>query len=185
MTSIEKRRNAFAKYMYIAAAIMGSGFAISLGRPWENEEEARRHPEIPNGWNPNAFYARIKIRLSQTLGHYTEPAFPRLLPTLEPSMKMPYTLVLSLEDLLVTSKWSRQNGWEVAKRPGVDYFLRYLNQYYELVIFTSVASMNADMVIRKLDPFRMVMFPLFREATRYMDGEHVKVGFLGNTPAHC
>lgn len=73
------------------------------------------------------------------------------------------------------SEWSREHGWRVAKRPGVDYFLRYLNQYYELVLFTSVPSMMADQVLRKLDPFRIIRWPLFREATRYKDGEYIKV----------
>ena len=31
----------------------------------------------------------------------------------------------------------RVNGWRTAKRPGVDYFLAYLSQFYEIVIFTS------------------------------------------------
>ena len=129
----------------------------------------------PNGWSPGAIWGRIKERTGGQLGYYTEPAFVKLLPDMDPSMRAPYTLVLSLEDLLVASKWDRNKGWQVAKRPGVDYFLRYLSQYYELVIFTSVASMNADPVIRKLDPFRIVSWPLFREGTRYMNGEHVKV----------
>ena len=84
------------------------------------------------------------------------------------------TLVLSLEDLLVHSEWSTKHGWRTAKRPGVDYFLRYLSQYYELVIFTTVRSTDADPIIRKLDPFRIVMWPLYREATRYENGEYVK-----------
>ena len=63
----------------------------------------------------------------------------------------------------------------MAKRPGVDYFLRYLQQYYELVIFTSVPSHIAEPVIAKLDPFRIVTWPLFREATRYKNGEYIKV----------
>ena len=63
----------------------------------------------------------------------------------------------------------------MAKRPGVDYFLRYLSQYYELVLFTSVPSMIADPVIRKLDPFRIIVWPLFREATLYKNGEYIKV----------
>lgn len=84
------------------------------------------------------------------------------------------------EDLLVHSEWTREHGWRVAKRPGVDYFLRYLNQYYELVLFTSVPSMMADQVLRKLDPFRIIRWPLFREATKYKDGEYVKVGFSSN-----
>ncbi|KAL2104732.1 hypothetical protein VUR80DRAFT_9759 [Thermomyces stellatus] len=89
-------------------------------------------------------------------------------------LEKPYTLCISLEDMLVHSEWSREHGWRVAKRPGVDYFLRYLSQYYELVLFTTVPSAVALPVIQKLDPFQMIMFPLFREATKYKDGEFVK-----------
>ena len=159
--------------------------AVFFGQNWATEEEAKRHPDLPNGWNPVVVYGRIKVRLSQMLGYYTEPTFPKLLPELPPDMRpSPYTLVLSLEDLLVCSKWSREKGWEVAKRPGVDYFIRYMNQYFELVLFTSVQSANADMVIKKLDPYHIIMFPLYREATRYMNGDHVKVfslPFLGSS----
>jgi hypothetical protein len=31
-------------------------------------------------------------------------------------------------------------------------------------------------VLRKLDPFHFIMWPLGREATKYKDGEIVKVG---------
>jgi hypothetical protein len=31
----------------------------------------------------------------------------------------------------------RQHGWRTAKRPGVDYFIAYLSQFYEVVIFTT------------------------------------------------
>jgi len=173
VSSIERRRNALARYMYISFAAFALTGGLVLGQNWD-EEEAKAHPDAPNGWDPSSFYARIKERLGNQLGYYTEPTFPKLLPDMDPSQRAPYTLVLSLEDLLISSKWSRTKGWEVAKRPGVDYFIRYMSQYYELVIFTSVPMMNADLVIRKLDPFRLIMWPLFREATRYMNGEHVK-----------
>ncbi len=61
-----------------------------------------------------------------------------------------------MDDLLVTSTWDvstyvfyimlgsniirrykRQHGWRTAKRPGVDYFLGYLSQFYEVVVFTT------------------------------------------------
>jgi mitochondrial import inner membrane translocase subunit TIM50 len=85
-------------------------------------------------------------------------------------------MVLSLEDLLVHQEWSRESGWRIAKRPGVDYFIRYLSQYYELVLFTSQPSFIGDSVLRKLDPYRIIRWPLFREATLYKNGEYVKVG---------
>ncbi|KAI7618170.1 NIF-domain-containing protein, partial [Hortaea werneckii] len=86
----------------------------------------------------------------------------------------PFTLVLSLEDLLIHSSWDRTNGYKVAKRPGIDYFIRYLSQYYELVLFTSVPLAIADPVIKKLDPYHFILWPLGREATKYEGGEYIK-----------
>lgn len=177
ISSIERRKNRVARYMYasfLAFAVVG---AIYLGRNWENEEEEKQHPDAPSGWGFRLFYDRAHARLGDIMDYYNEPSFPKLLPDPDPTWERPYTLVLSLEDLLVHSEWSREHGWRMAKRPGVDYFLRYLNQYYELVIFTSVPSMIGEPIIRKLDPFRIVMWPLFREATRFRKGEYIKVMF--------
>ena len=38
---------------------------------------------------------------------------------------------------VVVDLTQRVNGWKTAKRPGVDYFLAYLSQFYEIVLFTS------------------------------------------------
>lgn len=172
-TSTDRRRNMMASWGFMSFGVMGALGALYLGRDWDSEEEARAHPDAPSGWTPGAIYGRAVARINGQMGYYTEPTFPKLLPDMDPAP--PLTLVLSLEDLLVHSEWSRRDGWRTAKRPGVDYFLRYLSQYYELVIFTSLRSSDADPVIRKLDPFRIVMWPLFREATRYEKGEYIKV----------
>ena len=73
-----------------------------------------------------------------------------------------------------------EKGWRIAKRPGVDYFLRYLSAYYEIVLFTSQPSAVVDQVIRKLDPYSMIRWPLFREATLYKDGGYVKVSLASH-----
>ncbi|KAL9597008.1 MAG: hypothetical protein Q9219_005434 [cf. Caloplaca sp. 3 TL-2023] len=174
ITSMERRRNRFANYMY--ALLFGSAIfgTVYLGRNWESEEEEARHPNAPSGWGLGLFYNRASARLADMLDYYNEPAFAKLLPNPDPAWERPYTLVLSLEDLLVHSEWTREHGWRMAKRPGVDYFLRYLSQYYELVIFTSLPSMTGDPIIRKLDPYHVVLWPLFREATRYKNGEYIK-----------
>ncbi|EAW11412.1 protein translocase subunit TIM50 [Aspergillus clavatus NRRL 1] len=174
VSSLDRRRARMANLMYALFLIAGVGGVAYLGRNWETEEEAKAHPEIPSGWSLSSWYGRMKARTGDITSYYKDPAFPKLLPDEDPNMRQPYTLVLSLEDLLVHSEWSREHGWRVAKRPGVDYFLRYLNQYYELVLFTSVPSMMADQVLRKLDPYRIIRWPLFREATRYKDGEYIK-----------
>lgn len=105
------------------------------------------------------------------LSYYKEPAFEKLLPDPDPMFERPYTLVVSMDDLLIHSEWTREHGWRVAKRPGVDYFLHYLSQYYELVLFTSQPFAMAEPLVRKLDPYRFIVWPLFREATKYKDGE--------------
>ncbi|KAI4212900.1 MAG: hypothetical protein LQ351_004425 [Letrouitia transgressa] len=174
ITSLDRRRNKLANYMYLALFGITAIGTIYLGRNWENEEEERKHPDAPSGWGFGLFYNRASARLADVTDYYNEPAFPKLLPNTDPAWERPYTLVLSLEDLLIHSEWTREHGWRMAKRPGVDYFLRYLSQYYELVIFTSVPSMMGDPIIRKLDPYRIIMWPLFREATRYKNGEYIK-----------
>lgn len=175
ISSLERRRNRIANFMYATILGMSIFGTIYLGRNWDTEDEEKKHQDAPNGWGLGLFYYRANARLRDMLDYYNEPAFPKLLPKPDPIMERPYTLVLSLEDLLVHGEWTREHGWRSAKRPGVDYFLRYLSQYYELVIFTSVSSNNADPIIRKLDPFRIVMWPLFREATRFRNGEYIKV----------
>lgn len=175
VSSSEKKREQRANYMYaFVAASSVVGFAY-MGRNWEDEEEEKSHYDAPNGWTPGAMWARAKARVNGQLSYYQEPTFVKLLPDPDPSFERPYTLVLSLEDLLVHSEWSREHGWRMAKRPGVDYFLRYLSQYYELVIFTSAPFGMAEGVIKKLDPYHIVTWPLFREATLYKDGEYIKV----------
>ena len=178
VSSSEKKRAKAANYMYGAAlAAFIGGFAY-LGRTFEDEEEERKHPEIPAGWSPTAMWARFRARTGDQLEYYSEPAFKKLLPDVDPSFERPYTLCLSLEDLLIHSEWSREHGWRMAKRPGVDYFLRYLSQYYELVIFTTVPWAMGETVIKKLDPYHIITWPLFREATMYRNGEYVKASII-------
>jgi import inner membrane translocase subunit TIM50 len=176
-TSTDRRRNRVANWGYLATLLFGTVGAAYMGRPWEDDEE-KAHPDIGNGWTPGLMYARAAARINGQKAYYTEPTFQKLLPDKDkiPGGAPELTLVLSLEDLLLHSEWSTKHGYRLAKRPGLDYFLRYLSSQYELVIFTSVKSMDADPIIRKLDPFRLVMWPLFREATRFENGEYIKVG---------
>jgi mitochondrial import inner membrane translocase subunit TIM50 len=175
ISSSERKRLKFANYMYAMFAGLSVSGTIYLGRNWESEEEEEAHPDAPSGWALGLMWNRARARLGDQLNYYNEPAFRKLLPDPDPIFERPYTLIVSLEDLLIHSEWSREHGWRMAKRPGVDYFLRYLSQYYELVIFTSQPWAVAEPVIRKLDPYHIVTWPLFREATFYENGEYVKV----------
>ncbi|KAI0106050.1 NIF-domain-containing protein [Daldinia grandis] len=173
VSSTEKRRAKVANRMYAASLALGFFLLGYLGRDWD-EEEAGMHTDIPNGWSLGLWWKRMMARFGDVTSYYSEPAFDKLLPDPDPMFERPYTLCISLEDLLVHSEWTREHGWRVAKRPGVDYFLHYLSQYYELVLFTSVPFAIGEPIVRKLDPFRFIVWPLFREATKYKDGEIVK-----------
>ncbi|KAI6711378.1 hypothetical protein JHW43_006091 [Diplocarpon mali] len=184
VSSTEKRRLKFANYMYAAFGVAVVTGTIFLGRNWESEEEELAHPDAPSGWAFGLMWSRAKARVGDELNYYNEPTFKKLLPDPDPIFERPYTLVLSLEDLLIHSEWTREHGWRMAKRPGVDYFLRYLSQYYELVIFTSQPWAMAEPIIRKLDPYHIVTWPLFREATRYENGEYIKdLTYLNRDPS--
>ena len=176
ISSSERRRNRFANYAFGGAFVSIILGVVYAGRNWDNEEEELAHPGAPSGWGLSLFWNRVRARYNTSLDYYNEPAFPKLLPTVDdPAYARPYTLVLSLEDLLVHSEWTRERGWQLAKRPGVDYFIRYLSQYYELVLFTSVPSMLGGPIYSKLDPYNIITWPLFREATRYKKGKYIKV----------
>ena len=175
-TSIDRRRAAFANYLYAGILFGALSSAFYFARPYNAREPAP--PSLPEddatGWTPAKMYARIRARWGDQLGYYTEPTFPKLLPEVPENQRQPFTLVLSLEDLMIHSTWDREHGYRTAKRPGIDYFIRYLSQYYELVLFTSVPIAMADPVVKKLDPYHFIMWPLGREATKYVGGEYVK-----------
>lgn len=177
ISSSDRKKNAAVKYTYLILGLGVVGYAVWFGRNWDSEEDALKHVDAPSGWGFGLFYNRIKARLSSTMSYYNDPVTTKLLPDEEkdPAFRMPFTLVLSLEDMLVHQEWTRDKGWRIAKRPGLDYFLRYLSQYYELVLFTSQPSAMGDQVMRKLDPYMMVRWPLYREATLYKDGGYIKV----------
>jgi len=175
-TSLDRKRAQMANWLYVGILSSITAGAFYLARPFSMRDEvpSSLEPDNATGWAPGKMYARITARLGHQVGYYTEPTFPKLLPEVPENQRQPYTLVLSLEDLLVHSTWDRKHGYRVAKRPGIDYFIRYLSQYYELVLFTSVPLAMADPVIKKLDPYHFIMWPLGREATKYEGGEYVK-----------
>ncbi|KAI0700964.1 HAD-like domain-containing protein [Cerioporus squamosus] len=169
-----------------------------LGRvsPWE-EDELRAKKMSPEEATQSR-WERTKARFTGLFDTFTEPLWPELLPPpLQGPMYRPYTLLVSVDDLLVTSTWDRQHGWRTAKRPGVDYFLAYLSQFYEIVIFTTQYHYTAMPIIDKLDPYQFyIIHRLFRDACRsekggqpvkdlkYLNRDLSKVILLDTHPEH-
>ncbi|WVR03091.1 hypothetical protein IAU60_000080 [Kwoniella sp. DSM 27419] len=163
VSSMEKRRKMWIRYGY--GALLVGGVAAIYAQGGQEGSESK-----------NGFIADFKTNMSDLLDYFNKPAFKTLLPDPLPAPhQRPYTLVIDLEGLLVHSTWDRQHGWRTIKRPGVDYFLGYLSQFYEIVLFTSQPLYTAAPVAEKLDPYQAFLpYRLFREATRYVNGKVVK-----------
>jgi import inner membrane translocase subunit TIM50 len=174
-SSTDLRREKRSNFFYAALLGMALGGGLYFARDWE-EDEQKAHPSVPGGYTVSASFERFKTRLGDVFNYFNEPIFEKLLPDPLPDpYGRPFTLVVSLDDLLVHSEWSREYGWRTAKRPGVDYFLGYLAQYYEVVIFSNKYQVYEEKTVAKLDPYRSsISYALFREATRYRDGKVIK-----------
>ncbi|KAI3476131.1 hypothetical protein L1887_62350 [Cichorium endivia] len=173
MSSIERRRQQTVRLFGGLVLAGASLVAYNLGRPWDNEAEAERFKDAPNA---DSFFGRIQLRTAAMYENFNKPVFDQLLPDPLPfPYSRPYTMVIDLDDLLVHSEWSREHGWRTAKRPGLDFFLGYLSQFYEIVLFTTQPFFTAGPIIEKLDPDRrFVAYTLFRESCRTVDGKLVK-----------
>lgn len=96
------------------------------------------------------------------------------MPNVPHDIPTPHTLVLDLENTLVSSTWDRRYGWRHAKRPGVDKFLTDMAQYYEIVLYSPSIDAVAEPVVNSLDKSGCIMHRLYRDATHYHNGIHVK-----------
>ncbi|KAG7562868.1 hypothetical protein FFLO_01697 [Filobasidium floriforme] len=168
LSSIEQRRRNFTRFMLLGG-LAGSGVgAYYLAT--KDDETKFGEAEAIGAWE------KFKNNFTGLLDTFNKPAFEKLLPDPLPAPhQRSYTLLVDLEDMLVHSAWDRQGGWRTAKRPGADYFLAYLSQFYEVVLFTSQPLYTALPVADKLDPFQAYLpYKLFRESTRYIKGKVVK-----------
>ncbi|CAM9492590.1 unnamed protein product [Scytosiphon promiscuus] len=107
---------------------------------------------------------------------YSSPVKEKLLLDcpVPPGAQPPPTLVLDLEGTLLGTTYTRKKGWRVAKRPGLDAFLKEMCQLYEIVVFTDSMGGLADEWINQMDPQGMITQRVYRDGTRYIDGKYIK-----------
>uniref|UniRef100_A0A1B6LGC7 Mitochondrial import inner membrane translocase subunit TIM50 n=1 Tax=Graphocephala atropunctata TaxID=36148 RepID=A0A1B6LGC7_9HEMI len=178
------KREASWRTMKISLIAMASsivfcgGYVIfSFGAPDQNEDGTFQEDEFSR----LPLVTQYLKRTFKAMNFYTkmikEPSRKKLLPEplQYPYMQPPYTLVLELTDLLVHPEWTYSTGWRFKKRPGVDQFLEQCGPpLFEIVIYTAEQGMVAFPIINTLDPNGYIMYRLFRDATDYVDGHHVK-----------
>ncbi|XP_076832915.1 mitochondrial import inner membrane translocase subunit TIM50 [Brachyhypopomus gauderio] len=177
----QKENTAYAKKMVLRlAGIMGIGGAVGVVYIFGSNSVDEHGNKIPDEFDNDVPIIQQVKRTFKYFKDYRqmiiEPTSPKLLPDplKEPYYQPPYTLVLELTDVLLHPEWSLATGWRFKKRPGIEYLFQQLAPLYEIVIFTSETGMTAYPLIDSIDPQGFVMYRLFRDATRYMEGHHVK-----------
>uniref|UniRef100_A0A4W4HLH9 Mitochondrial import inner membrane translocase subunit TIM50 n=1 Tax=Electrophorus electricus TaxID=8005 RepID=A0A4W4HLH9_ELEEL len=171
----QKENTAYAKKVVLRlAGIMGLGGAVGVVYIFGSNsvDEHGNKVDVPVIQQLKRAFKYFKDYRQMII----EPTSPKLLPDplKEPYYQPPYTLVLELTDVLLHPEWSLATGWRFKKRPGIDYLFQQLAPLYEIVIFTSETGMTAYPLIDSIDPQGFVMYRLFRDATRYVEGHHVK-----------
>ena len=91
------------------------------------------------------------------------------------------TLVMDLDKVLCHMEYDRKTGWQVVKRPGADQFLKEMQHYYELVVFSDdVVPVASEVMARWGVPCTGV---LHRDFCRKTSKGYVKdISQLGRKP---
>lgn len=183
-STLDKKKDRYAKLFWYSALGGGVAFGIYMMRDWDEKEEPELYNKDENGYTAGKMLKRLKKRVSGVSGVFNEPAFNDLLPPPPPEpYRHPLTLVLELDDTLVHASWNHAKGWRTAKRSGVDYFLGYLSQYYEIVVFSKSSMAFAENTVNKLDPYHAyISYSLYNEVCRVKDGKMTKDLSMMNRP---
>lgn len=183
-STMDKKKERYAKLFWYSVLASIGAFGAYLARDWDPKDEPDLYNADENGYTPGKMWTRFRKRVYGVSDVFNEPAFTELLPPPPPEpYRHPLTLVVELDDTLVHSAWDRKKGWKTAKRPGVDYFLGYLSQYYEIVVFTKSSMAFAEPTITKLDPYHaFISYSLYREVCRIKDGKVIKDLSMMNRP---
>ncbi|KAJ2016209.1 mitochondrial inner membrane protein required for protein import [Coemansia sp. RSA 922] len=164
-----------------AAKYIGTGLVFGLlvggigyyGRPFTADEAGKGMKDDPEQNALQQLWHRAFKRTQGAFSFLSEPATEKLLS--DPNeYTMPYTLVLNLDDMLIHMDWTKEHGWRIAKRPGLDHFLAYMASMFELVIFSTQPSHSGMLVMERLDPMEYAPFRLYKDHMRNIDGKNYK-----------
>ncbi|KAJ2725001.1 mitochondrial inner membrane protein required for protein import [Coemansia sp. Benny D115] len=164
-----------------AAKYMGTGLVFGLliggigyyGRPFTSAEAEKGLKDDPEKNAAQQLWHRATKRFGDAFSFLSEPATEKLLPDAN-EYTMPYTLVLCLDDMLIHMDWSKEYGWRIAKRPGLDHFLAYMASMFEVVIFSTQPSHSGMTVMERLDPLEYAPYRLYKDHMRNVDGKNYK-----------
>ncbi|NP_001360575.1 Mitochondrial import inner membrane translocase subunit TIM50 [Caenorhabditis elegans] len=179
---IEARRKRMERNTRIGAYVLFGGsiigfisFCFYYGRAQRDEFGNVISDEFSGSFL--APFYRIANSFKLWRDYVVEPAREQLLPDPLPApyLQPKYTIVIELKNILVHPEWTYKTGYRFLKRPALDYFLDVIGYpNFEVVIYSSESMMTAAPVVDSFDPKQRIMYKLFRDCTKYMNGHHVK-----------
>jgi len=181
----EKKKKEMPKWQKYTYTFFGLTFTVSIigncilfSLPDKDTQGNDIEDEFSSMSFPSQHFSRLKNKIFTTKKSIEEPFSDKLLPDpLEYPMHQPkYTIVLEITGCLVKSDWTHKHGWRFQKRPGLDVFLSQIGYpNFEVVIWTVENGMTFWAIINGMDPNNQyIMYRLFRDATRFKNGTHVK-----------
>ncbi|CAH8654123.1 unnamed protein product [Schistosoma guineensis] len=160
------------------SSLFAVGFAVATWGPPKKDDNG---VEIEDNFSRKPIIWGYLCRTFSSLLEFNQsikdPVSEKLLPdpVQPPYYQPPYTLVLEMTDVLVHPDWKFRSGWRFKKRAALDLFLQQLSPHYEVVVYTNESVMIGGPVLAQMDPQgQFIHFRLFREATRYKGGKHIK-----------
>ncbi|KAF1749908.1 hypothetical protein GCK72_016453 [Caenorhabditis remanei] len=171
-----ERNTRIGGYVVLGGSIIGFiSFCFYYGRA-QRDEAGNVIADEFSGSFLAPFY-RIANSFKLWRDYVVEPAREQLLPDPLPApyLQPKYTIVIELKNILVHPEWTYKTGYRFLKRPALDYFLDVIGYpNFEVVIYSSESMMTAAPVVDSFDPKQRIMYKLFRDCTKYMNGHHVK-----------
>ncbi|CAL2045061.1 unnamed protein product [Caenorhabditis brenneri] len=171
-----ERNTRIGGYVLLGGSIVGFiSFCFYYGRA-QRDEAGNVVVDEFSGSFLAPFY-RIANSFKLWRDYVVEPAREQLLPDPLPApyLQPKYTIVIELKNILVHPEWTYKTGYRFLKRPALDYFLDVIGYpNFEVVIYSSESMMTAAPVVDSFDPKQRIMYKLFRDCTKYMNGHHVK-----------
>lgn len=147
------------------------------GPPEQNDEGKEIEDEFSQDPLVVGYFRRFLRNCLAFNQSIRDPINDKLLPdpVEPPYYQPPYTLILEMNGVLVHPEWTFATGWRYKRRTALEVFLQQVVPYYEVVVFTGENAMTAGPVLQQIDDkFQYISSRLFRDATRYENGVHIK-----------
>ncbi|KAH7730895.1 CBN-SCPL-4 protein [Aphelenchoides avenae] len=174
----QKRNRGTACGMAVVSGVLVLGFGwfcVHYGSAKRDEHGNVIPDEYSGSWL--ASFYRIANSVKLWKDYVVEPSRELLLPDPLPAPyhQPKYTLVIEIKNVLVAPEWTYKTGYRFKKRPALDYFLDVVGYpNFEVVVYTSEPSMTTPPIVESMDPKHRIMYKLYRDCTKYMNGHHVK-----------